>query len=53
MILKLLLALLVLTALVASVSIEMHRHSQGVLDTVKAQQVPKMKSAKTIREYRQ
>ena len=53
MILKLLLALAVLTALVASVSIEIHRHSHGVLDTVKQQQVPKMKSAKTIHDYRQ
>jgi hypothetical protein len=30
----------------------MHRRNQCVLDTVKAQQVPRMKSAKAIREYR-
>lgn len=53
MILKLILTLTALLALVGSVYLELHKRSQGVLDTVKPHQVPAMRSAKTIHEYRQ
>ena len=53
MILKLFLLLAAVAALLGSVYVEVHRHSHGVLDTLKQQQVPKMKSAKTIHDYRQ
>ncbi len=50
---KLLLTLTVLTALLASLYVEVHKRNQGVLDIVKSHQVPKMQSAKSIRDYRQ
>jgi len=53
MILKLILTLTALLALVGSVYLEVHERNQGVLDTVKRQQAPAMRSAKTIRDYRQ
>ena len=53
MTLKLILTLTALLALVGSLYLELHKRNQGVLDTVKQQQVPAMRSAKTIRDYRQ
>jgi hypothetical protein len=53
MILKLVLILAAAVALLGSLYLEVHEHNHGVLDTVKQQQVPKMRSAKTIRDYRQ
>ena len=53
MILKLLLTLTILMALVGSLYIEAQKRSQGVLDKAKPHEVPKMQSAKTIRDYRQ
>jgi len=53
MIVKLLLLLAVAVALLGSLYFEVHQRNHGVLDTVKQQQVPKMRSAKTIRDYRQ
>jgi hypothetical protein len=53
MIVKLVLILAAAVTLLGSLYFEVHEHSHGVLDTVKQQQVPKMQSAKTIRDYRQ
>ena len=53
MIWKLVLTLVALVALLGSLYLEVHRRNRGVLDTVKPQQVPAMRSAKTIRDYRQ
>jgi hypothetical protein len=53
MILKLVLILSAAVALLGSLYFEVHEHNRGVLDTVKQQPVPKMRSAKTIRDYRQ
>ncbi len=53
MILKLVLILTAALVLLGSLYIEVHERNHGVLDTVKPQQVPKMRSAKTIRDYRQ
>lgn len=53
MIVKLLLLLAVAVAFLGSLYFEVHQRNHGVLDTVKQQQVPKMRSAKTIRDYRQ
>lgn len=53
MILKLLLTLTVLIALLASLYAEVHKRNKGILDTVKPHQVPKLQSAKSIRDYRQ
>jgi hypothetical protein len=40
-------------ALLGSLYLEIQKRNHGVLDTVKPQQVPAMRSAKTIRDYRQ
>ena len=53
MILKLLLILTAAVALLGSVYLQVQKRNHGVLDAVKPQQVPKMKSAQTIRNYRQ
>ncbi|HEY7303007.1 MAG TPA: hypothetical protein VH601_02745 [Bryobacteraceae bacterium] len=53
MIVKLVLILAAAIALLGSLYFEVHQRNHGVLDTVKQQQVPKMRSAKTIRDYRQ
>ena len=53
MIVKLVLILAAAVALLGSLYFEVHERSHGVLDTVKPHQVPKMRSAKTIRDYRQ
>ena len=53
MIVKLVLILAAAVALLGSLYFEVHQHNHGVLDTVKQQQVPKMHSAKTIRDYGQ
>ena len=53
MIHKLVLLLAMLVALLGAIYFELQRRSKGVLDTVKPQQVPAMRSAKTIRDYRQ
>jgi hypothetical protein len=53
MIVKLLVTLTVLTALLASLYVEVDRRNHGVLDKVTPQQLPAIKSAKTIRDYRQ
>jgi len=53
MIAKLLLGLTALLVLLASLYFEVHQRSRGVLDTVKPQQVPALRSAKTIHDYRQ
>jgi hypothetical protein len=53
MIWKLILILAATIVLVGSVYVEVHQRKQGVLDTVKPQQVPAMHSAKTIRDYQQ
>ena len=52
MILKLILTFTALLALIGSLCLEVRKRNQGVLDTVK-QQAPAMRSAKTIRDYRQ
>ena len=53
MIYKLFLTLAALLALLGSIYLEIHKRSKGVLDSVKPQQVPAMRSAKTIRDYSQ
>ena len=53
MMLKLILTLTALLALLGSLYVEVHKRNQGVLDRVKPQQVPAMRSAKTIHDYRQ
>jgi hypothetical protein len=53
MIWKLILTIAAAIALLGSLYVEVHKRNQGVLDTVKPQQVPAMCSAKTIRDYRQ
>jgi hypothetical protein len=53
MTLKLLLILTAAVALLGSLYLEVHQRNHGVLDTVKPEQAPKMRSAKTIRDYRQ
>ena len=53
MILKLVLILAAVLVLLGSLYFEVHERNHGVLDTVKPQSVPKMRSAKTIRDYRQ
>ena len=53
MILKLVLILTAALVLLGSLYFEVHQRNHGLLDTVKQQQVPKMRSAKTIRDYRQ
>jgi hypothetical protein len=53
MIFKLLLILTAAVALPGSLYFEIQKRNHGVLDAVKPQQVPAMKSAKTIRDYRQ
>jgi len=53
MIVKLILIVATAVALLGSLYFEVHERNHGVLDTVKQQQVPKMRSAKTIRDYRQ
>jgi hypothetical protein len=53
MIVKLILIVAAALALLGSLYFEVHQRNRGVLDTVKQQQVPKMRSAKTIRDYRQ
>ena len=53
MIWKLLLALTAALALLGSLYLEVEKRNHGVLDAVKPQQVPDMRSAKSIRDYRQ
>jgi hypothetical protein len=53
MIWKLLLPLAAAIALLGSLCLEIQKRNHGVLDAVKPQQVPAMRSAKTIRDYRQ
>ena len=53
MIAKLLLALTALLILLGSIYFELHQRNHGVLDTVKPQQAPAIRAAKTIRDYRQ
>ena len=53
MIVKLLLILTALLGLLGSLYLEVHQRNRGVLDGVKPQQVPAMRSAETIRKYRQ
>jgi hypothetical protein len=53
MIIKVVLILAAALALLGSLYFEVHERNHGVLDTVKPQQAPKMRSAKTIRDYRQ
>jgi hypothetical protein len=53
MIWKLLLTLTAAVALLGSLYLEVQKRNHGVLDAVKPQQVPAMRSAKTIRDYRQ
>ena len=53
MIWKLILTLIATIGLLGSLYVEVHKRNQGVLDTVKPEQVPAMRSAKTIRDYRQ
>jgi hypothetical protein len=50
---KLLLALTAAVALLGSLYLEVENRNLGVLDAVKPQQAPVMRSAKTIRDYRQ
>jgi hypothetical protein len=50
---KLLLALMSLLILLGSIYFAIHQRNHGVLDSVKLRQVPAMRSAKTIRDYRQ
>jgi hypothetical protein len=52
MIYQLVLRLLLLIGLLSGLYFAL-QHSHGVLDSVKPQQVPAMRSAKTIRDYRQ
>jgi hypothetical protein len=53
MIVKLVLILTAALVLLGSLYFQIHERNYGVLDTVKPQSVPKMHSAKTIRDYRQ
>jgi hypothetical protein len=53
MIWKLLLTLTAVVALLGSLYFEVRKRSHGVLDAVKPQQMPTMRPAKTIRDYRQ
>ena len=53
MIVKLILILTALVGLLGSLYLEVHERNHGVLDRVKPQQVPAMRSAETIRQYRQ
>jgi hypothetical protein len=53
MIWKLILTLAAAGVLLGSLYFEVHQRTHGVLDSVKQQQVPKMRSAKTIHDYRQ
>jgi hypothetical protein len=53
MIMKLLLILATLVGLLGSLYLEVHQRNRGVLDRAKPQQVPAMRSAETIRQYRQ
>lgn len=53
MIWKLLLALTAAVALLGSLYLEVEKRNHGVLDALKPQQVPAMRSAKSIRDYRQ
>ena len=53
MILKLILILAATMVLVGSVCFEVHKRNQGVLDTVKPEQLPAMRSSKSIHDYRQ
>jgi hypothetical protein len=53
MIWKLLLALTAGVALLGSLYLEVEKRNHGALDAVKRQQVPAMRSAKSIRDYRQ
>ena len=53
MTLKLLLILGMLVLLLGSLYLEVHERHRGVLDRVKPEQVPAMRSAETIRRYRQ
>jgi hypothetical protein len=53
MIFKLLLILTAALAILGSLYLEIQKRNHGVLDAVKPQQVPAMRSAKTIRDYRQ
>jgi hypothetical protein len=50
---KLLLILAALLGLLGSLYFEVHERNRGALDRVKPQQVPAMRSAETIRKYRQ
>lgn len=52
MIAKVLLILATAVALLGSLYFELHERNHGVLDNAKQQQVPRMQSAKTIRDYR-
>jgi hypothetical protein len=53
MTLKLLVALTAAVVLLGSFYLEVRRRNQGILDTVKPQQVPAMRSANTIHKYSQ
>ncbi|MGA8595074.1 MAG: hypothetical protein WB676_10060 [Bryobacteraceae bacterium] len=53
MIYSLVLRLLLLIGLLSGLYFAVRQHSHGVLDSVKPQQVPAMRSAQTIRDYRQ
>jgi hypothetical protein len=53
MIAKLLLLLTAALVLLGSLYLELYRRNEGVLDSVKPQQVPALRSAKTIRDYKQ
>jgi hypothetical protein len=53
MMLKLILILTALVGLLGSLYLEVHQRNRGVLDRVKPQEVPAMRSAETIRRYRQ
>lgn len=53
MIAKLLFFLAAALVLLGSLYIELYRRNQCVLDTVKPQQVHALRSAKTIRDYKQ
>jgi hypothetical protein len=50
---KLFLILTATVALLGSIYLAIEKRNHGVLDTVNPQQVPAMRSAKTIRDYRQ
>ena len=53
MIWKLILIFAATLVLLGSVYFEIHKRNQGILETVKPQQVPAMRSSKTIHDYRQ